>query len=43
MSSAAAMAWGLGATCPAASLESAIEALSENATLSYFSAGPHHE
>jgi hypothetical protein len=40
MSSAAAMAWGLEATCPAASLESAIEALSENATLSFFSAGP---
>jgi hypothetical protein len=40
MSSAAAMAGGLEATCPTASLESAIEALSENATLSFFSAGP---
>lgn len=40
MSAAADMAWGLEATCPAASLERAIEALSENATLSFFSAGP---
>lgn len=39
MSVAADMAWGVEADCPAASLERAIEALSENATLSFFSAG----
>jgi hypothetical protein len=39
MAVAADMAWGVEAACPAASLERAIEALSENATLSFFSAG----
>ncbi|KAH6614040.1 hypothetical protein C7974DRAFT_428483 [Boeremia exigua] len=39
MAVAADMAWGVEAICPAPSLERAIESLSENATLSFFSAG----